>query len=255
MIKNYINVLKAIISECKNWPQIILTKIFGFKLNTIILKDDTKIFVGGKIGKADLSMFAEIWHEKYYNPSGFEIKENDTIFDIGANNGFFSIFAAGKAKYGKVYAFEPVPYLAEKINKTTNINNLKNIKVENIAVGDNNEKRIFYISKSHNGCHSLYKRCGETEKIEISITTLEKYCKDNNIQKIDFLKLDCEGAEYEIITKENINFIKNTIRLISMEYHDDINSHTHEEIVKLLEDANFSVEVSNGYIYAKNGNK
>ncbi|MEK7202913.1 MAG: hypothetical protein AAB653_01210, partial [Patescibacteria group bacterium] len=70
MINNYINVLKAIILECKNWTSIIIAKIFGLNLNNIILRDNTKIFIGGKIGKADLSMFAEIWHEKYYNPAG-----------------------------------------------------------------------------------------------------------------------------------------------------------------------------------------
>ncbi|MEK7202857.1 MAG: FkbM family methyltransferase, partial [Patescibacteria group bacterium] len=195
------------------------------------------------------------WHEKYYNPAGFEIKSGDIVFDIGANNGFFSIYAAKKAMDGKVYAFEPVPYLVEKIKKTIKLNNLKNIKVENIAIGDDVSKRIFYISKNHNGCHSLYKRNGDLEKIEISVIILEKYCEDNDIKKINFLKLDCEGAEYEIIKKESIDFIKNRIKLISMEYHDNITSHTHSEIVEILQNAGFLIKISNGFVYAKNENK
>lgn len=253
-MKSYINVIIGIISTCKNWLSIIFSKIFNLKLKNIILRNGIKIFMGSKIGKADLSMFTEIYYNKFYNPKDFEIKENDIVFDIGANNGFFSFYTAQKAAKGIVYAFEPVPYLVEKIKKTILINNFKNIKIENLAIGKGNEKKYFYISKEHNGCHSLYKRNNKSEKIEIFTNTLEKYCTNKNIIKIDFLKLDCEGAEYEIITRENINFIKDKIKLISMEYHDNINYHKHNEIIKILEEANFSVKISNGYIYAKNKN-
>jgi FkbM family methyltransferase len=256
MIKNYLNIAKAIIMECRNWPFIIFAKIFDLKLENIVLNNGVKIFMGGKIGKADLSMFSEIWHNKFYNPEGFEINKNDIVFDIGANNGFFSVYAAEKAVNGKVYAFEPVPYLADKIRKTASLNNFKNIIVENLAIGKGTDsKHVFYISKEHNGCHSLYERKGQLEKIEVSVTNLEKYCKDNNVSEIDFLKLDCEGAEYEIITKESVDLIKNKIKIISMEHHDDITGHTHSEIVEILQNAGFLIKVSDGFVYAKNGNK
>ncbi len=254
MIKNYTNVIKALVSECRNWPQIIFAKIFDLELKNIILNDGTRIYMGGKIGKADLSMFVEIWHSKFYNPDVFEIHKNDTVFDIGANNGYFTSYAAKKAIEGKIYAFEPVPDLANKIKKTVALNNFTNVIVESIALGDTNSNRPLYVSKEHNGCHSLYERKGEMEEINVPVKTLEKYCEDKNIQKIDFLKMDCEGAEYEIIKESSSDFIKNKINLISMECHDDINTHTHEEIVKVLQNTGFTVKVSNGYLYAKNEN-
>ncbi len=255
MIKNYTNVLKALISECRNWPHIIITKIFGWRLESIVLKNGIKIFLGDKIGKADLSMFAEIWYEKYYNPKGFEINKNDIIFDIGANNGFFSVYAASKALDGIVYAFEPVPYLAQKIKRSASLNNYPNIRVENLAVGQDSTKSTLYVSKKHNGCHSLYEREDLSEKITVSVTSLKNYCLRNNIKKINFLKLDCEGAEYEIINSDNIDFIKESVEKISMEYHDTINEHTHQEILNTLIQAGFETRLLGGYIYAINANR
>lgn len=253
MITNYTRVLLAIILKCKNWPSIIFAKIFNLQIRYIILKNGFRICIQGIIGKADLSMFSEIFYKEYYNPIDFSIQENDIIFDVGANNGFFSFYASQKLTTGKIYTFEPIPGLTDKIKKTLTLNNIKNIQLENIALGkDSNEKVPFYISKTHNGCHSLYERDGEVEKIFIKIISFQKYCTENNISKINLLKLDCEGAEYDILTEESIEFIKKTVHKISMEYHDNINTHTHHEIIKLLSNHDFKVTTKDGYLYALN---
>lgn len=254
MIKNYLHVIKAIVSKCKNWPHIILAKILNLKLKNISLKNNQKIYVGDRLGKADLSMFSEIFYKQYYNPKGFEINEGDIVFDVGANSGFFTLYSSSKATNGKVFAFEPVPYLFEKINKTVSLNDIGNVVVENIAIGKDEDSSSFYISKDHNGCHSFYKRDGELDKVTVKSKGLEKYCRENNITKIDFLKLDCEGAEYDILNNDSFEFIKNSIGKIAMEYHDNINNHKHTDIVRNLSDLGFYVKVNSGYIYAKNGN-
>jgi FkbM family methyltransferase len=254
-MKYYLHIATAVIVNCSNWVEIFYKRFFNKPIKTIKLKNGLKISINGLFGSAVLSMFSEIWYDNFYNPEGFEIKEKEIVFDIGANNGFFSIYAASKATEGMVYAFEPVPYLAQQIRDSVLLNNFKNLKVENIAIGVDNPESVFYISKDHNGCHSLYERKGELEKIITKVVDLQKFCVEKNINTIDFLKLDCEGAEYEIINKDTIDFIKNTVDKISMEYHDDINTHTHSEIIEVLSSANFVTEISGGYIYAKNGNK
>lgn len=64
-------------------------KIFKLKLNYIIMRSGLKISLKSKIPQASLSMLCEIFGYKFYNPNGFEIGENDVVFDIGANAGFF----------------------------------------------------------------------------------------------------------------------------------------------------------------------
>lgn len=252
MIENYIRVIIPIIRVCKNWPTVIFGKIFNFKIKEIRLRSGAVFAVHGIIPKADLSMLIETWANHDYTPAGFEIKSTDLVIDIGANNGFFTIFAAQKALAGKVICFEPVPDLAKKIKENIRANNSKNITLEQIAVSNKKGTSEFYISKNHNGCHSLFQRDNLDEKIKISTTNLESYCAEMGIKKINFLKLDCEGAEYDIFNSLSQSFLKNSIEKISMEYHDVINEHKHQEIVALLSDNNFSVRVSRGYIYASN---
>ena len=255
MIKNYINVIIPIIKICRNWPIVILSKIFNLKIKEIRLKNGVIFVVNGIIPKADLSMLIETWANHDYTPIGFEICEKDLVIDIGANNGFFSIFATKKAIKGRVFSFEPVPDLIKKIKNNIEINKLTNIKLEQLAISGKKGPSEFYVSKTHNGCHSLFQRDGLDEKIIINTITLEGYCIENNIHKIDFLKLDCEGAEYDIFNSISESFLRKKIKKISMEYHDVINEHKHEEIVSLLTDNGFKVEVKGGYIYALNNNQ
>ncbi len=258
MIKNYINVIIPIIKICKNWHVIIFSKLFNLKIKNIELKDGVKFSVDGIIPKADLSMLVETWFNHDYTPLGFEIGEKDLVIDIGANNGFFSIFAAKKATSGHVISFEPVPELVNKIKTNIDLNKISNIKLEQLAVSNKKGHIEFYISKTHNGCHSLFKRSASDDKIIINTIKLEDYCFENKIQKINLLKMDCEGAEYDIFNSLSAKFLKNNIEKISMEYHDIIGEHKHGEIINQLKNNGFSTKVlgdsNSGYIYALNDN-
>ena len=258
MIKNYINVIIPIIKICKNWNIVILSKILNLKIKKMELKNGVIFIVNGIIPKAYLSMLVETWVNKDYTPEGFEIQSNDTVIDIGANSGFFSIFAAKKANKGRVISFEPVPYLIKKIEENIVVNKLSNITLEQIAISNTNSSSEFYISNTHSGCHSLFKRDDLGEKIIVKTMTLENYCAVNSINKINLLKLDCEGAEYDIFNSLSESFLRNNVEKISMEYHDVIGKHKHEKIVNQLKNNNFSIKVlgdsNSGYIYALNNN-
>lgn len=258
MIKNYINVIIPIIKICKNWPIVILSKTLNLKINKIKLRDNVVFIVNDTIPKAYLSMLVETWVNNDYTPKGFEIQSNDIVIDIGANSGFFSIFAAKKANKGRVISFEPVPYLIKKIEENIKENKISNITLEQIAISNTNSSSEFYISNTHSGCHSLFKRDNLDKKITVKTMTLENYCSVNNIGKINLLKLDCEGAEYDIFNSLSESFLKKNVEKISMEYHDVINSEKHERIVDLLIKNNFKVktigDLSSGYIYALKNN-
>ncbi len=251
---NYLRVLGALVILKSNWFKIILNKFLYFPIKFIKLGNGILFKIEkNKIGKADISMLVEIWHYEFYNPPFMQINENDIVFDIGGNNGFFTIYAGVKAKNGKVFAFEPVKELAEKIRENIKLNKLNNIFVENIAVSNKNTVEKFFISKKHNGCHSIYKRDEDDEEVQIQNMELEKYCFEKNISHIDFFKLDCEGAEYDIILNLSPEFVSR-IKRISLEYHDDITNHRHEEITGFLRKNNFLVDCRGGYLYALNRN-
>lgn len=148
----------------------------------------------------------------------FGIKEGDTVIDIGANIGAFSIQAGTTATKGIVYAFEPVEKNFVLLKKNIEANNLKNVKAFQAAVLDKDGKAKIFLAKT-NGSHSIYpgnKKSKDFAKVDS--TTLKKILSENRIKKCDFLKIDCEGAEYKILFGSSPNTLKK-VKKIAMEFH------------------------------------
>ena len=118
----------------------------------------------------------------------FEVKEDATIFDIGAWKGdtayFFSKKCSNKAR---IYAFEPDDYAFQILEKIKNKYKLNNVITKNILLS-NAEKEIDFISMIEN-----------TPTIKKNAITIDKFVEENNIEKIDYIKMDVEGAEKNIL--------------------------------------------------------
>lgn len=246
----------AVVIYCKNWMHVIISRVFGLPISKIKFRKNGIIFlpVDNKIDSNYLSFLSEIWMLKCYNPPFFSIEPKDTVFDVGANCGFFSIFAAQHATEGKVYSFEPLPKLFQTVKRNVEANKLNNVSVNNLAISDKIGKVNFFKDVTNSGGHSLYchKNC-DSKGIQVDTLTLEEFCKRNNIGKIDFLKMDCEGAEYNIMYSINKQFLKTHIKKIAMEYHTNF-EFNHTDLVKFLRENDFLVEEREWFMYALNKN-
>ncbi|WP_299416259.1 FkbM family methyltransferase [Acaryochloris sp. IP29b_bin.148] len=132
------------------------------------------------------------------------IQEGSVVFDIGANGGLYSLIASRKAgKSGNIYAFEPGKAELEILHRNLSINSCDNVEVIEKAVSDHSGQSKFAISKD-GAMNSLM----ETEHLYQSIThwqtieliSLDAFIQHNNISKVDFIKVDVEGAE-ELVFK------------------------------------------------------
>ena len=161
------------------------------------------------------------------------------IIDVGAHHGETIKFFLKYFKPKKIYSFEASPenFLILKKNVSKLEENLKkNIQIENIALGKNNRSSLFNqmdesSSSTFNqiNINSNYylrkkfflglKKKDLFKKVEIKIISLDSYFYDNNLNKIDFLKIDTEGFEFEILLGLQKN-IKN-INFILFEHHYD----------------------------------
>lgn len=137
------------------------------------------------------------------------ISKGDFIIDAGANIGLFSIFASQiTGNNGKVFAFEPVEDTIFFLNKNIKTNNIKNIQQVPYAIGDSEENITFYINKKCLVQSSSEIPRDYTNIQKIKQTTLDSFIKSNqNIHKIDFIKVDIEGAE-----RKFLDGAKNTIQ-------------------------------------------
>ena len=145
-----------------------------------------------------------------YEAENFQfLKENcnpgDTVLDIGAHLG---VFAVAAAKYtngtGKVYAFEPTPVTNQLLNKTIRFNKLEKIIFpRNEAVGKEIGKTRFYVSDIEgDNSNSLvsYVADRETHGEEINVVSIDSFIEQMNIKKVGFIKIDAEGAEFDVMT-------------------------------------------------------
>ena len=126
---------------------------------------------------------------KQYNIKNiFEVKNEAVVFDIGAFKGdtayFFSKKCSNKAR---IYAFEPDNYAFQILEKIKEKYKLNNVITKNILLS-NAEKEIDFISMIEN-----------TPTIKKNAITIDKFVEENNIEKIDYIKMDVEGAEKNIL--------------------------------------------------------
>ena len=118
----------------------------------------------------------------------FEVKDNATIFDIGAWKGDTAYFFSKKCSDdAKIYAFEPDNYAYEILEKVKNKYKLNNVITKNILFS-NTEKEIDFISM-----------ISDVPAVKKNAITIDKFVEENNIEKIDFIKMDVEGAEITIL--------------------------------------------------------
>ncbi len=139
----------------------------------------------------------EKWLERKYTLPGFiEVEKNDIVIDCGAYVGGFSLHAAKIAKH--IYIFEPDINNYKCIQK--NFHNIPNITIENKGLYDQSRKITFNISPNSVEHSILTPDDGEiVNKQTIDVVSINDYCNQNNINKIDFCKVEAEGVELEII--------------------------------------------------------
>jgi len=125
------------------------------------------------------------------------IKEGDVVIDIGGNIGYFTlIFAKLVGENGQVFVFEPEPNSYKILKKNVEINGYNNVKLINKAVSNEPKKVKLYLDDSNLGGHSLANR-NNKKSIEIDAIKLDEFLGSKG--KINFIKMDVEGAEIEAI--------------------------------------------------------
>jgi FkbM family methyltransferase len=174
----------------------------------------------------DRAVLFEVLVNKTYEQH-IDIAKDDVWLDIGGHIGTFSIDIANRVDH--VYTYEPVKENFAMLNGNIALNNIENIDTFNRAiVGNDDTSREFYLDGSHNtGGHSLIGAQNAT-KIEVDCVNINRVLHTLKPNKI---KLDCEGAEYEILM--NMDFTG--IDQIVFEYHFNLLGLTkYEELIAHL---------------------
>lgn len=150
----------------------------------------------------------------------YKVKSEDVVIDAGANCGHLSLYYSKLVgKNGKIYAFEPDMFNIVRINENIQLNKAleNNIKIERLLLWNNNKLVDFYEAGTV-GSSAVWipdmNKCVKKEAIRI-----DDWVQRNNINKLDFIKMDIEGAEIEALAGciETINNFKPNFAIAS--YH------------------------------------
>jgi len=125
------------------------------------------------------------------------IEKNFTIFDIGANIGWYSIGIAKNKKNVSVYSFEPISQVLENLKFNLKLNKSTNIKIFSHGFYNENKVVNFYYYPAASGYSSNTPFPGKKgfEKVQCKLIPLDQFVNKNKISKINFIKCDVEGAE------------------------------------------------------------
>jgi FkbM family methyltransferase len=188
-------------------------------------------------------------------------KQGDIVVDIGAHMGRYTIIGSKRVgTQGKVVAIEAHPGNFEMLNRNIKLNQLTNVIPLNYAVYSKETKIKLYLPDEESGYtmhHSImsnyvftkYKDKTEDKFVEVSANTLDYFLQLEGITDVNWIKIDVEGAEFEVL-KGAHNVLSNSKNIsLLIEVH---GKDTYEPIIKSLRSYNFKIDFEKTY---ENGEK
>lgn len=191
--------------------------------------------------------------EAGFSFGGYTARDGDVIVDAGAHIGAVSLRAATAAQNVRVYALEPSPANFAVLKRNISANGLEHaIFPYQLAVGAAaGQKQLFTCTERADG-HTFYPHDHFQfgRPVRVACVSLADFISREGLEKVDFLKMDVEGAEYDIFLEGDVSFLEK-VGSIGMEYHELRPQHRGADIVRVLEQKGFKVTGNNGDLFAE----
>jgi FkbM family methyltransferase len=201
------------IALTRDWPHFVLNRLRrpNRDSKTFRLRNGQVI----RIGSDQAFVLNEIYRERVYDIPGVDLRSCRTIVDLGANVGVFALYAAAAAPNAAIHCFEPAPTTFASLQDNIKGNHL-NIAAHELAISTFCGLARFY-------------RAGSAAEWSLNgdpgVVAEEVYCIDLNHlfdlicdEAIDFLKMDVEGAELDVLRSANDEQLQR-IGALSVEWH------------------------------------
>jgi FkbM family methyltransferase len=231
----------------RNWPRVLLDHIHLTKADYVCyLRNGATFNVRG--GTDDRHVIFELFIDQIYP---VQVRAGSVFIDIGAHIGCFTVWAASQGAH--VYAYEPFPSNFTALQRNLARNQLKDVYVFNVAVAGTRQTRKLFLpnNKMDSGRYSLYPGRG-TETIDVESVTLDEVLSANRLEHVDLLKIDCQGAEYEILYEANPQTLARISAIVvECEYFEGEEKRSADGIAKYLEGTGFVVSSKGNLIHAR----
>jgi FkbM family methyltransferase len=178
----------------------------------------------------DVVVLKEVILDREYQRMGPDIEPGWTVVDIGAAHGEFAIPAARRIGDGRVVAVEPAPDTVELLRENLLLNHAEHVELVQRAIGARSGSVILNLGERGAMMNSTTVSNATGCGIRVSMITLAELFESAHIAHCDYLKMDCEGGEYEILTAAPDSTLQRISRMV-IEYHEGVTLPGHEDLV------------------------
>jgi FkbM family methyltransferase len=231
----------------KNWPVYFKRKLINKHAPVQFITKGVPVTF--EVPRELYGVFKEIFLQDFYKVDNLVkfIPENAVVVDVGANAGYFSMFILSKIKGAKIYAFEPVDKNFNLFNKNKSFNQKLVGQLhlfKKALTGSVTGKIDFFVDNSENNNSVIGSIYGDFSRDNNAVQqsdaiSLIDFMKSENINRIDLLKLDCEGSEYPILYETPAS-VWNNINTLAIEVHDmDDEKRNLNELDRYLKSLNY----------------
>jgi len=168
---------------------------------------------------------------KSYKPDDIVFEDGDVVIDIGAHVGIVSIYLAKRYPFLMVYAYEPDKENYKRLVRNIEANGVAVTAINKAVTGDGRRVYMGGDRASNSGGRSIYMETREAEPIES--VTLAAIFTEHGIDRCKLLKIDCEGAEYEVL-RAGVSELDHIDHLRG-EFHMGANLGSADELIALCE--------------------
>ena len=142
----------------------------------------------------------------------YPLLEDSIVFDLGGYKGEWANKIYQKYKCN-VFIFEPIPFLVDEIN--SKFSGIEKIKTYRFGLSNETKKMDIFLSGDGSSFNTNY----GSDKIECDVVSISDFIKDNNIEKIDLIKINIEGDEYAVLNNLLDNKLINIFTNIQVQFH------------------------------------
>lgn len=260
----YLSSIPTLLLGVESWPKL-LSAFAGWPVTTpfvITLRNGLRFKVRTFM---DVWIIKETCLDLQYERTSVYLEDGWIVVDIGAGLGDFAVSVAKKNPRSTVYAYEPLPESFALLKENLLLNETCNVLPFPYAVGKSVGNIHLYAISAEAVQQSTVARkrsvaSRSVASIEVPSVTLNYIFDENKIKVCDYLKMDCEGAEYEILFSTDESTLQK-IRHLCLEYHDGVTEFSHYDLVRFLEQQGFRIRLTPnpahshlGFLYGVNYN-
>lgn len=198
---------------------------------------------------SDFYIFFEVFVDACYDNEGI-VSAKPVVLDIGANVGFFTLRIKQRHPQARVWCFEPLPSNFERLNRNIASAGVSDVACHCAGVSDRSGQMTLYVHPSNTGGHTILPAHAEeeAEKVSARIFSMAEALDLVDAPVIDLLKVDCEGAEKQIIlslTAEDSKRIRAIIYEPTASLYDPVELRQH------LDGLGYATRWQNGLVFAR----